>query len=193
MQLHKVVDREHGVPWDDTRPAPGGVEGVPTDYRRWYPPDTPFGWGQGFPVPFTNAANFGGRWPADGTWIPSSNYVYPYGVPLMSHLYPAAYGSDGRFQQQLLGVTPTPTGEALSQLMIARGAAQASLPPAPMNNLAGAFARSGADFDLALPAGQQLGQIGTIQPKVGTGPGARLSRPASLESLFGAFGRSGAS
>lgn len=35
----------------DTKPLPGGVDGKPVDYVRWYPPDTPFHWGQGFPGP----------------------------------------------------------------------------------------------------------------------------------------------
>lgn len=131
------------APWDDSRPRPGGVEGDRTDWVRWYPPDTPFGWGQGFPTNFTNVpAIMGGRWPNE--FLPDQHWMMPYGVEIATHMWPAAVGSDGRFQAQLNGAgTARPTaGVPVATIMFQHGQVLANLPAASLDALAGGFGRS---------------------------------------------------
>jgi len=128
--------------WDDTRPEPGGVEGQRVDWRRWYPPDTPFGWGQGFPTTFSNVPNLnGGMW--NNQFLPDAEWQRPFGVALETQLWPAAFGSDGRFQEQLTAGTPRPpTTVAVSTVMFQHGEALSRMPAASLNDLAGGFGRS---------------------------------------------------
>ena len=129
--------------WDDSQPAPGGVEGQKVDWERWYPPDTPFKWGQGFPTNFTNVpAIMGGRWPNE--FLPDQFWTMPYGVDLAAHMWPGAVGSDGRFQAQLNGNgTAKPTaGTPTATVMYQYGQALANLPAASLAALAGGFGRS---------------------------------------------------
>lgn len=130
------------APWDDTRPEPGGVEGGRTDWVRWYPPDTPFKWGQGFPTPFTNVpAASGGLY--NNQFLPGSRWQMPFGVALATQLFPAAYGSDGRFQEQLSAGTPRPpVGVAVSTVMFQHGEALSKMPAASLADLAGGFGRA---------------------------------------------------
>jgi hypothetical protein len=133
---------QEDTPWDDTRPALGGVEGRRTDWIRWYPPDTPFGWGQGFPTVFSNVpAINGGRWINE--FLPDAHWQMPYGVALETQMWPAAYGSDGRFQSQLSAGTPRPpTGVPVATVMFQHGQALSQLPAASLTQLAGGFGRS---------------------------------------------------
>lgn len=125
---------------DPERPAPGGIDGVPVDYVRWYPPDTPFLWGQGFEHAFTNVpAINGGRWINE--FLPDSGWELPFGVLSISHMWPAIVGTDGVYQKQLnWGGSPGVAGPPMATVMEAFGKAQARI-AADISSLAGSFAR----------------------------------------------------
>lgn len=127
---------------DDTAPRVGGVDGVATDWVRWYPPDTPFKWGQGFPVPYTGAAmNFGGRWL--NQFLPDKEFEVPPEISYQAYAYPVAAGTSGAFQSQLGGAVAHPvTGRLTSTIMDAYGRAQQQAAPGPLEALAGSFWRS---------------------------------------------------
>ena len=138
--LKNPFAREH----DPDRPAPGGIDGQVVDYVRWYPPDTPFRWGQGFNHALTNVpAINGGRWPQDARFvIPDGHWQLPWGVDAVAYLWPATVGSDGRFQKQLdLAGTPATTGPPMATALN-EFADAVSKRTAAITSLAGGFARS---------------------------------------------------
>jgi hypothetical protein len=129
-------------PHNPDRPAPGGIDGVRTDYVRWYPPDTPFHWGQGFNHPFTNVpAINGGRWINE--FLPDKEYEVPAFISQLAYLFPVAGGTSGSFQAQLVGGNARPTtAQRTALLMDAHATALQQLAPAPLDSMAGGFARS---------------------------------------------------
>jgi len=84
----------------DLTPAPGGVMGRPVDYVRWYPPDTPYLWGQGFPTP--QMMNYFSQWTKQ--FLPTTHFQNPPGVVTSSHMWPVGFGQSGDFQNQLNGM-----------------------------------------------------------------------------------------
>lgn len=129
--------RVRGVQHNSSRPAPGGPDGAVVDYTRWYPPDTPFGWGQNFPAPFTNIPGInGGQW--RNQFLPSS-----FWTPDPLWLWPNVYGSDGSYQTQLMGGTPAkPLTAQNAQTMHAMTSAQSRVSGPDITGIAGAFSRS---------------------------------------------------
>jgi hypothetical protein len=127
---------------DPDRPAPGGIDGQRVDYVRWYPPDTPFLWGQGFNHAFTNVpAVNGGMW--INQFLPDKEFEVPAYVTSLAYLFPVAGGTSGAFQAQLVGATAKPTtGPLTAQVMNAHGQALQAMQPASLDTLAGSFARS---------------------------------------------------
>lgn len=127
---------------DPDEPRPGGIDGVRTDYVRWYPPDTPFRWGQGFNHAFTNVpAINGGRWINE--FLPDKEYEVPAYVSQLGYLFPVAGGTSGAFQAQLVAGNPRqPVGTRTAQVMSAHANALQAMQPASLDALAGGFARS---------------------------------------------------
>lgn len=138
MRLWNPFARSH----DPDRPAPGGIDGQRTDYVRWYPPDTPFHWGQGFNHAFTNVpAINGGRWINE--FLPDKEFEVPAFVSTLGYLFPVASGTSGAFQAQLVGVTAKPpAGPLTAKVMDTHATALQQMPPANLSALAGGFARS---------------------------------------------------
>lgn len=130
---------------DPDRPAPGGIDGGPVDYVRWYPPDTPFRWGQGFPTPFTNVpAINGGRWPQERRFtIPDHHWEMPWGVEEIAYRWPGIVGTSGAWERQLVGsgAPQHSAGAPVATAMDAYAQAQAQR-PADISVFAGSFARS---------------------------------------------------
>lgn len=90
-------------PARDTDPRPAGLDGKPVDYVRWYPPDTPFLWGQAFGIPLNDVPRLnGGQWPNQP--LPGSQWEVPFGVDEIAHMFPGAVGTAGQYQEQLLGM-----------------------------------------------------------------------------------------
>ena len=134
------VTNPFAKPHDPNRVAPGGIDGTRVDYVRWYPPDTPFHWGQGFNHALTNVpAINGGRWINE--FLPDKNYETPFGVGLIAWMWPAAVGTDGRTQVQLGGGPNPVAGPPVAIAMDAYAKAQAKR-PGSVADLAGGFARS---------------------------------------------------
>lgn len=92
----------------DYRPEPGGVYGGPVDYVRWYPPDTPFLWGQGFPTPW--GLNYFSQWTQQ--FLPTTTYQLPIGVT--DQMFPHSFGRAGTFQTQLNGAVPVGTANSVT-------------------------------------------------------------------------------
>lgn len=127
---------------DPDRPLPGGIDGQRVDYERWYPPDTPFHWGQGFNHAFTNVpAINGGRW--INQFLPDTNFEVPAFVTQLGYLFPVASGTSGAFQAQLVGGSARPvTGLPTVKALEAHARALQQLAPAGLDTLAGGWARS---------------------------------------------------
>lgn len=127
---------------DPVEPRPGGIDGVRVDWVRWYPPDTPFRWGQGFQTVFSNVpAINGGRWL--NQFLPDKEFEVPPAVSYGAYAFPAAAGSSGAFQAQLVGGNVRPaTGITTARVMEAHAAALQRLRAAGLDVLAGGFARS---------------------------------------------------
>ena len=119
----------------------GGMDGQRTDYVRWYPPDTPFLWGQGFGMPFSNVAAInGGRWPQ--TFLPDPRYMFPYGMSQSGYMFPVVGGSSGGFQAQMVVGTPGQQMTAATAIMAEQHAAARATQPGSLMGLAGGFGRS---------------------------------------------------
>lgn len=127
---------------DPDRPLPGGIDGQKVDYIRWYPPDTPFLWGQGFNHSFTNVpAINGGRW--INQFLPDKEYEVPPFVSMQAYLFPVASGTSGSFQAQLVGGNPRPpTGQLTARVMDAHASALQAMQPAPLSAVAGSWGKT---------------------------------------------------